>query len=199
MTDSVSDSYRRLWQLAIKVAKRRKTSPEHVFDAIGLNLMYPPRADDTFRYDSTPVNASVFGYTGGDGVHFSLLHIDNEVQNESPVVMTVPMKFDQPNWILGANLFEFLALGCKIGFFPLEQIAYEKLQLGNPQKQSVSFDDFPLLAEDDEDGPERWHLTRLMMDKFALRLWDDLETRLNELEQAYYHMLEIKPEEPWKP
>lgn len=189
MTDDLPDSYLQLWQLAIDEAKRRITTPERVFDTdyMGLILEYPPSADDGAKYYCTPANASVFGWTGGDGVHFSMLHLDNQVRNEPPIVMTVPMHFDKPNWILGANLFEFLALGCTMGFFQLEEIAYKKLEYNNP----ISFDDFDLLTENTEGGVEHWKLTRLMIDKLELQPWDDLEARLNELEQAYYPLIQF--------
>jgi hypothetical protein len=195
MTNSIPDSYLRLWQLAIKEAKRRNTTPEQVFDTdcMGLMLMYPPRMDDGAKYYCTPVNASVFGRTGGNGIHFSMLHVDHQVRDESPIVMTMPMHFDQPNWILGANLFEFLALGCTMGFFQLEQIAYKKLKYNNPQKYPVSFDDFDLLTENVEEATERRKLAQLMIDKLELQPWNDLEARLNELEQAYYPLIRLKP------
>jgi hypothetical protein len=84
-------------------------------------------ADDSHRYTSTPTNVKVFGSTGGDGVHYSLLEISDTIQ---PVVVTVPCNYgDTPahyNIILGENLNEFLSLGYYNGWFPLEQLCYDK-------------------------------------------------------------------------
>ena len=86
-----------------------------------------PNDDQTFRYNPTPKNTVVFARTGVDGVHFSILQLNNEIQ---PVVMTVPMNFggfiNEYNWILAENLNEFLSLGYFNGWFPLEQLCYNK-------------------------------------------------------------------------
>ncbi len=41
------------------------------------------------------------------------------------IVMTVPMQFHRPNIAVGSNLRGFLCLGCMIGYFNLEQLAYD--------------------------------------------------------------------------
>ena len=69
--------------------------PDYYFDYAGLI----PNDDQTFRYNPTPQNTVVFAGTGGDGVHFSILQLNNEIQ---PIVMTVPMNFggfiNEFNW-----------------------------------------------------------------------------------------------------
>lgn len=65
-----------------------------------------------------------FAWTGGDGVHFSLLDTGIGVGNNSPVVMTVPMAVE-PNRVVGRNLRHFLGLGLHSGFFVLEQLQYD--------------------------------------------------------------------------
>jgi hypothetical protein len=70
-------------------------------------------------YDSSPPGYLAFASTGGDGVHFSF-----PSNQFGPVVMTVPMAFDRPNIVVGADLKDFLSLGCMYGFFVLEQLGY---------------------------------------------------------------------------
>ena len=70
-------------------------------------------------YDASPFGYVTFASTGGDGVHFNV-----PLGDVGPIVMTVPMAFDGPNIIVGANIEEFLALGCVYGYFGLEQLAY---------------------------------------------------------------------------
>ena len=43
-------------------------------------------------------------------------------------MMTVPMAFGDlaPNWIVGADLIEFLGLGFENDYFSLEQMAYDE-------------------------------------------------------------------------
>ena len=74
-------------------------------------------------YDCSPKNCVAFATTGGDGVHFSIFK-DSDVEN-SPVVMTVPMNFGEENMVIANSLYEFLCLGCKFGYFNLEQLSYD--------------------------------------------------------------------------
>lgn len=73
---------------------------------------------------SLPQLAS-FASTGGDGVSFGFLQPNQIVRDTDPVVMTVPMQFDHPHLVLGQNLREFLALGCRIGYYVLEELCYD--------------------------------------------------------------------------
>jgi len=72
-------------------------------------------------YDSSPPGYLAFASTGGDGVHFSI-----PSGRAGPVVMTVPMAFDNPNVVVGSDLKDFLSLGCVYGYFGLEQLAYNE-------------------------------------------------------------------------
>lgn len=72
-------------------------------------------------YESSPPKYLAFASTGGDGVHFSI-----PMDRAGPVVMTVPMAFDNPNVVVGSDLEDFLSLGCVYGYFGLEQLAYNE-------------------------------------------------------------------------
>ncbi len=76
-------------------------------------------------YDATPADALAFAHTGGDGVHFSFLP-RGPLPDRWPVLMTVPMRFDWPNLVVGATFTEFLSLGLRTGYFELEQLAYDR-------------------------------------------------------------------------
>ncbi|MBA3053351.1 MAG: hypothetical protein FP826_00100 [Sphingomonadales bacterium] len=76
-------------------------------------------------YSQAPRNSLSFATTGGDGVHFSLLALDDTATASWPVVMTVPMNFGEENLIVGADLREFLGLGLRHGYFELEQMLYK--------------------------------------------------------------------------
>ncbi|MDP8927890.1 MAG: hypothetical protein M3O70_04720, partial [Actinomycetota bacterium] len=112
----------RLWQLAQRVAVAIEGEPGYVFEPVGLCLEDPTQAR-AWEYDATPVNATTFASTGGDGVHFSVVNVADGA-DAAPVVMTVPMVFDNPNHILAGSLREFLALGRWAGYFCLERLAY---------------------------------------------------------------------------
>jgi len=115
------ETLERLWAMADREAER--TGPLFDLGCIGLHLQRPL---SNAGYNFTPTNSSTFAGTGGDGVHFGLLHINGEVSDDSPVVMTVPMMFEEANVVLGENLLEFLRLGCQVGYFDLEQLVYDK-------------------------------------------------------------------------
>ena len=91
-------------------------------EPLGLLTAATPRPSG---YDATPPGARTFAWTGGDGVHFSLLPPTGD-DPATPVVMTVPMQFDAPNLVLGADLAEFLSLGLSAGFFPLEGLVHDR-------------------------------------------------------------------------
>ena len=94
-----------------------------VSGSIGLLLEPELRASD---YDETPRNSAVFAQTGGDGVHFSFLQDEERRNGNCPVVMTVPMNWDNANLIVGRDLKEFLALGVRTGYVILEQLLYDR-------------------------------------------------------------------------
>ena len=83
------------------------------FEPAGLLLFAPPRRN---CYWCTPVNSITFATTGGDGTHFGWLDIRGLAPDFAPIVMSVPMS-DSPNLLVGANMREFLSLGCKFGYF----------------------------------------------------------------------------------
>ncbi len=79
-------------------------------------------------YWCTPTNSAAFASTGGDGVHFSFLVDRDTITENSPVVVTVPAKFGEPefaNVVVAENLGNFLRFGLHRGYFGIEQLAYE--------------------------------------------------------------------------
>jgi hypothetical protein len=78
-----------------------------------------------FGYVSTPKNSLAFACTGGEGVHFSFLVANATVDDDSPVICTVPCAFGRENHIVGRNIFDFLCLGYYLGYFGLEQLGYD--------------------------------------------------------------------------
>ncbi|MDR2985442.1 MAG: hypothetical protein LBV34_11440 [Nocardiopsaceae bacterium] len=123
---SFATDWTRLWQLAERVAVTRHEQPDYVFLPIGLRLGDPVRAH-AWDYSATPVNVTTFASTGGDGVHFSVINASGQ-SGPTPIVMTVPMAFNDPNHIVGADLRDFLALGCRTGYSCLEDLAYRALR-----------------------------------------------------------------------
>ncbi|TVT38148.1 hypothetical protein FNH05_24485 [Amycolatopsis rhizosphaerae] len=161
-------SWTRLYGLAQRLASDAGDAGE-VFLPIGLALENPAGPDRAWDYWATPAGAITFASTGGDGVHFSFVPRGGTW----PVVMTVPMAFDTPNHVVGADLREFLALGCRTGYYALERLAYgwgrgeliAALQAAGPPG----------------DGLEERHLLGALVIEFGLRPWPDVGERLAEL------------------
>ena len=168
----------RLWQLAGGDPLNAADDWIGTFEPIGLILMAPPKHGG---YWCTPRNSAAFAGTGGDGVHYSFVNVPDTPLDSSPIVMTVPMS-DYPNIIVGASLREFLALGCRFGYFSLEQLAYD-------------FDNTTDLLLTGEFDPaataaERSLLQRLT-DAFDLKPWDEPAERLETLAAQYEHVLDV--------
>lgn len=111
-------------------------------------------------YDAVPVGYLSFASTGGDGVHFNI-----PKGEAGPIIMTVPMAFDRPNIVVGANVGEFLSLGCVFGYFRLEQLAYDMdgtiSAIQHPEEQSDAL--------------------HKLSTYFGLRPWQNVGQRLDEL------------------
>jgi hypothetical protein len=184
----------RLWSLAEKEAAKTNSAPEYVFDPIGLILVRPMR---NMGYESTPINSATFAETGGDGVHFGFLQVSNTISEDSPVVMTVPMQCDNPNVVVGCNLLEFLCLGSQIGYFPLEQLAYD-------WRTTVEWIENPETYFEQGYGSEasdpyfvellkkKKHLLSLLTEEFGLRPWVSVEQRLGEIQAQFTSLLQLR-------
>jgi hypothetical protein len=170
----------KLWRLAERVAEGTQQDPDYVFMPVGLRLDDPSKARG-WEYDSTPIHATTFASTGGDGVHFSIVSIDES--GPWPVVMAVPMAFDNPNTVVGGDLLEFLALGCRTGYFYLERLAY-----GWGRHDMIA----ALQAGTRPDDAEKAALLRFLDEEFDLTPWHDVRGRLDELDAAYRPSLQSR-------
>jgi hypothetical protein len=162
----------RLWHLAQRVEAE---TGENFLD-VGLGLIDPTWDPRDGGYQTSPANSTMFAGTGGDGVHFSVVNAASGDSGATPVVMTVPMAFDSPNHIVGANLCEFLALGCHIGYFDLEQLAYP----WGRQGLIVRLQTAP--QQPDTDAAR---LLQALIDEFDLQPWRDVQQRLSDLDAMY--------------
>lgn len=79
-------------------------------------------------YWCTPINSLSFGSTGGDGAHFSFLILNNEITDNTPVIISVPDNFGCPenaNVVLSRNFVDFVRLGLHCGYFSMAQFAFD--------------------------------------------------------------------------
>lgn len=169
----VPQSLSRLFALANAITGEPAGDGTSAFGDIGLFLH--PNLDYS-AYRDTPANSTTFASTGGDGVHYGFL-VDSEVEaDDPPIVMTVPMNFERPNVIVGSNLKEFLSLGCRAGYFSLEQLVYDPVGTVL-DLQSAEF-------SPDASSEEIELLTQISAE-FDVSPWRDPGARLDELRSMF--------------
>jgi hypothetical protein len=178
--DGLDADWPTLWALAERLGTHPDTGPDYTFYPLGLGLH--GRYGSHQPYDATPGNSMTFASTGGDGVHFSLLR--TTTPGPAPVVMTVPMQFDAPNHVVGASLREFLALGCRTGYYHLDKLAYgsgrqaEAYHLEHGKWEGTGWDGETAEATVLE-------LLAVLTREFSLAPWPDVPQRLAELQSRY--------------
>jgi hypothetical protein len=189
--DDLDADWPRLWALAERLAGRAGDDPDLVLFPLGLRLH--GRHGDHWDHDATPANATTFASTGGDGVHFSLLDVTTTVP-AAPVVMTVPVRFGAPNHVVGASLREFLALGCRAGYYHLDRLAY-----GWGRQQEADHLEHGAWAGAGWDGHSQeatvWALLTAVTQEFDLAPWPNVARRLATLQSRY--LPAVRPRERW--
>ncbi|MEL6602407.1 MAG: hypothetical protein AAFP20_04175 [Cyanobacteria bacterium J06614_10] len=182
-------TFDQLWAIAQQVANQSGQSTQNAFLSLALILERPVAA---WQYYCTPKNVITFASTGCDGVHFSFLQQDRMVSgsapispiqqlSRSPVVMTVPMNFENQNIVVSENLYEFLCLGCRTSYGMLELLSCPESNLCALK----SFDYAEALSE------AQVAQLRLLNDAFSLSPYINLEGRMRHLQSTYLSCLQM--------
>ncbi len=157
---------------------------------VGLTIHWPLVAN---YYDwCTPLNSWVFGSTGGDGHHFGLLERNSCIALDSPVVLTTPDNCGN-SVIVGANLHEFLCLGCREGYFNVCRLANQE---SNSDRGAIQPEWWPTTHwqnESIDSDKEPRELLAALREKFELTPWQ-IPGRFAELQKMYENEL-ILPKE----
>jgi hypothetical protein len=167
---------RRLWALAARVGG----TAGDAFGDVGLFLEDPAGPDRDAGYDDSPAGSVLIASAGAEGVHFSALPPDG--RGAAPIVMTTPLVFDRPNTVVGADLREFLALGCTSCYCCLEQLAHDVD--GDWGRAAAIRRAGSARSADASHAPA---LVDALAREFALRPWPDVAGRLAELEREHGH------------
>jgi hypothetical protein len=174
-------------------AKRFPADFDMGFGQLGLILNSPPTHGG---YWCTPTNTLSFAHTGGEGVHFSFLVDEGQVTENSPIVITIPSPGDQPNYIGGASLFDFLCLGFHRGYFALETANTNRFF------EAYSSGKWPLSKV--EGRPPDWdaavgygvnehqrQLLDFLIAELGLSPWKDLRRKFQRLQKRYLPLLKM--------
>ena len=178
LTDGMTDDLGLLFRLA--GARRDGGALDDwsaYFEPAGLILQIPER----LAYWCTPLNALTFARTGGDGTHYSLVRVPGIDPAQRPVVMTVPMS-DDPNVIVGENLRDFLALGCRFGYFGLEGLVHQRAQ---------TIAELARARYAEGAREQQLRLLQILETAFDLKPWPKPTTHLAELKLRYFSALDI--------
>ena len=142
-------------------------------------------------YWCTPTNSLSFAWNGGGGTHFSFLVQNNRVHNRSPIICTVPEPAGKQNFIVGENLNDFLSLGYYLGYFCLEQLAFDfdrTLQafVSSNWKSESETDYLVGWATDSNHAP----VLEFFRDKMELSPWKGGKRRFKSLQRRFMTRLE---------
>ncbi len=183
----------RLRELDKIAAKRFPADFRSGFGSLGLILYSRP---ENGGYWCTPTNTLAFAGTGGGGVHFSFLVQDGMITEKSPIVVTIPEPSDNPNFVGGESLFDFLCLGYHRGYFALETASSDRFF------EAYSSGKWPL--SEVEGRPPDWdaavgygvdeHQRKLLdflIAELGLSPWKDLKRKFERLQKLYMPLLEI--------
>ena len=185
----------RSWQKLLKLNReaqaRFRGSCDWGLGKLGLIVYSRPRYGG---YHCTPLNTLCFAHTGGDGTHFSFLAVNGEVNEKSPVVVTIPTTIEYSNVIVGENLVDFLNLGFYLGYFGMAVFD------GGPYEVLNRFTSGTWKATEPHHFYNGLHITddqRPVMDflikRMGLRPWKRPKTKFRALQRRYLPMLELPP------
>ena len=149
--------------------------------AIGLFLHHPPK---NAGYRSTPINSVTFASIGVDGIHFGSITGESLLVPMAPVVLTIPMAFDAPNYIVGETLYDFLCLGCRHGY----------ANLGNLHLHpDDTIEHYQRPPEDfyDERAPG---ILQLLTTELSLEPWTTVRSHFLELQARFLSTLKLRGE-----
>ncbi len=179
-SDAPPHRLRDLYAVAEIAAAQYGLSAEGVFDPCGLLLETSPQSG--YYYWCRPKNVLTFARTGGDGVHYSYLAMPGLPEGIVPIVMTMPAV--ARNFVVAESFDEFLGVGYHVGWFALEQIAYQATEAE------------AYFAQPDRDaGSRKTALMALLRERLALQHVPLRRERVELLTQRYAEHL-VVPDDP---
>lgn len=186
-------THEQLWEFAQSVEYTRKGAYRSgALDPIGLLLHELP--DKNYKPGCT--NLWTFAGTGGDFVTFNYLLEQPICDEKAPVILNVPANTTRRTLVVGANLYDFLCLGCEIGFFHIEQYSYSPNEFidmyEHPAATWKKFEEeeerqllnsqFPLSDVDYRSVSAQQSLLRRLSQQFDLHPWKDIRSKLKQLQ-----------------
>lgn len=131
-------------------------------------------------------------------MHFSFICEDDDFDLDNlPVIVTIPAAVGA-SFVVGANLYEFLCLGCHRGFFALEQLGYQL------EKTLRVYATLGWKAKTHSEGwvgfgtdETKEEVLRLLRREMHLRQWPRLRNRFRKLQQQFLPRLRFSDKAAW--
>jgi hypothetical protein len=187
-----SVTHEELWDFAQKVlSESEDVYRSSALSSIGLFVHPVPEKN----YSPGCQNLWTFASTGGDSVTYNYLLKEPIVDPTAPVLMNVPRAYPARRVVVGSDLYDFLCLGCEIGYFYIEQYVYNSKKFvqmyENPEatwneleEEAQSFNaDMCLDADDSDSCSKQRELLARLSKHFNLHPWKNIATKLKELQR----------------
>ena len=146
--------------------------------AIGLFLNDPPK---NAGYNCTPANSLTIAGLGVDGIHIGCVTESHVIDPLAPVVITIPMAFASPNFIVGETLYDFLCLGCRNGYANLANL---HTYFDDTMDYYQGFDDNLF----DDRVPD---ILQLLATELSLKPWADVRRHFTGLQSQFMSVLRM--------
>ena len=146
--------------------------------AVGLFLNDPPK---NAGYRCTPTNSLTIAGLGVDGIHIGSVTENNEIDPLAPIVITIPMAFESPNFIVGETLRDFLCLGCRNGYSNLANL---HTHFDDTMDYYQRFDDS--VFDDRVPG-----ILDTLAAELSLEPWADVRRHFDELQSRFMSVLRM--------
>jgi hypothetical protein len=175
--------------LALDEKIRKRFPSEYKWDeglkAVGACFEKPSNVE-VGGYWCSPTNVATFAQTGGDGAYYSFLVHAQRIDPDSPVILTIPDNFGEPedaNLIVGDGFRNFVRFGLRRGYFAMSQLAFNREQ---------ALADYATEGDWPEDREKE--ILKLIADSLNLTPLAYTADEFESLQARFRHKLTFKPE-----
>ncbi|MBS1952568.1 MAG: hypothetical protein JST89_00135 [Cyanobacteria bacterium SZAS-4] len=171
-----------LWEFAQKMEYTDEDAYRSgALDAIGLLLHEVPFENHRCE------NCLQFAGTGGDFITYNYWLEQPFLSQTAPIIMHIPIP--DTKIVVGENLYDFLCLGCELGYFYLSNYAFSPNDFLNmyqhPEAAWKKFEEEELesLESDELSLARKRQLLTLLTEKFELHPWNNIGDKMLKLQE----------------
>jgi len=147
---------------------------EVLYDFLGEITLAP--TNEVYDYWCDPDDVETFAETGMGGAHFGEFDAKD---GQRPIVLISPATGDHCWTILGESFYEFLCLGCDVGYGLLIDFPSQPAQVTR------------WIEEKKLPHPREGAVLAQLREEFGLKPWPEIGNRLQELQDRYLGELQL--------